>query len=170
MLFPCCIVGSLPPSEIQSLTHFFNVDPSHGLPCYKVCSIMGHVHWVQSFRHGLLQGGLPTESQLLPEDLLLWGIHSISHRLQLPTGPSLPSPVWGPPCAAGGYELHCGPPWTAGDSLRHHGPQHGLQGNLCSRAWSTSCPPSLTLVSARLFLSHFSHSSHCCCTVVFILS
>ncbi|KAK4821964.1 hypothetical protein QYF61_004968 [Mycteria americana] len=39
-----------------------------------------------------------------------------------------------------------------GDSLPHHGLHHGLQGNLCSSAWSTSCPPSaLTLVWCSFF-------------------
>jgi len=50
-----------------------------------------------------------------------------------------PTPKWGLPQAAGGH-LHCGPPWTAGDSLPHCCLHHGLQGNLYSGAWSTSLP------------------------------
>ena len=58
-----------------------------------------------------------------------------------------------------------------GDSLPHHGLPHGLQGNLCSAAWSTSSPPSsLTLVSAELLLSHILtplSGCNCCCAVAF---
>lgn len=41
-----------------------------------------------------------------------------------------------------------------GDNLLHHGLLRELQGNLCSRTWSTSSP-SLTLMSAGLFLTLF---------------
>ena len=42
-----------------------------------------------------------------------------------------------------------------GHSLPHYGLLHGLQGNLCSGAWSSSSTPSaLTSGSAELFLSH----------------
>ena len=50
--------------------------------------------------------------------------------------------AWGPPQATGGISaplssfLH----GLQGDSLLHHGLHHGLQGDLCSGAWSTSCP------------------------------
>jgi len=55
------------------------------------------------------------------------------------------------PQATGGDLLHRGPPWTAGGQ-----PASRAAGeNLCSGFWSTSSPsPSLTLVSAKLFLSH----------------
>ena len=42
-----------------------------------------------------------------------------------------------------------------GDSLSHHGLLHGLQGNLCSGAWSISCPSFFTdLGVCRVVLSH----------------
>lgn len=41
-----------------------------------------------------------------------------------------------------------------GHSLPHHGLHHGLQENVSSTAWSTSCPSALSLVSAELFLWH----------------
>jgi len=78
--------------------------------------------------------------------------------------------------------LPWGPAWAAGDYLLQRGPPLGCSGTAClTMDFSTSCrgnhtpvpgapppPPSaLTSMSARLFLSNFSHS---CCTAVFTLS
>ena len=53
-------------------------------------------------------------------------------------------------------ELHGLP----GDSLPHHGLPHGLQGNLCSGAWSTSSPSFFTdLGVCRAVSLTYSHSS-----------
>ncbi|KAK4826200.1 hypothetical protein QYF61_006144 [Mycteria americana] len=47
-----------------------------------------------------------------------------------------------------------------GDSLPHHGLHHGLQGNLCSGAWSTSSPSFFTgLGVCRVVSLTYSHSS-----------
>jgi len=52
----------------------------------------------------------------------------------------LPAPAWGPPRAAGA-------------NLLHHGPLHELWENLCSGAYSTSCPSfSFSLWRVGLFL------------------
>ena len=71
---------------------------------------------------------------------LLW--HGVLHGLQC------------------GYLIWCGPSWAGGCSLVHHALSQELQEILCSRTWSMSSPLySLTLVSAVLFLSLFSHFS-----------
>jgi len=97
-----------------------------------------------------------------------------------------PAPAWGLPRAAGGDLLHHEPPWTAGgqpaspwfhrlqveicstmnlhglqgDSLPHHGLQHGLQGkSLCFVIWSTSSPSFATdLRVCRVVSFTWSHS------------
>jgi len=78
-----------------------------------------------------------------------------------------PAPVWGLPWATGGYLLHCGPPWTAGEQ-----PASPLvfitscKGRLSAPIFQAPPPPppsSLTLVSAELFLSHhLTPLSNCC--------
>jgi len=45
------------------------------------------------------------------------------------------------------------------DSLPHHGPQHGLQGNLCSSAWRTSSFFFTDLAVCRVVSVTYSHSS-----------
>ena len=135
----------------QSSMNFSNVSPSHGLQFFTNCSSMGPFHRVQSFRNGLLQHGSPVGPQVLLEktcssvdsspqatgparSLLQHGLptgsqpplgihllqHGVLHRLQVDI------------CST--VNLH----GLQGDSLPHHGLHHGLQGNLCSGAWSTS--------------------------------
>lgn len=84
-----------------------------------------------------------------------------------------PAAVWGPPQAAvwisclawssvGCRRTNCS---TMVLSMRHRG--------VCCSAWSTSSSPSpLTLVSAELFLSHFSYSSFLqwLCSVFYLFS
>ena len=116
--------------------NFHSVSPSHGLQFFTNCSSVGPFPGLQSFRHRLLQRGSPVGSQVLPENLLQRG---------LPMGSQ---PPLGIPLLRRGVL-----PGLQGDSLPHHGLPHGLQGNLCSSAWSIFSPPSaLTWGSAGLFL------------------
>ena len=87
--------------------------------------------------------------------------HGLSTGSQ-PLWAHAPTLAWGPSQAAGGYQLH-------------HGLLHGLQGNLCSGAWSTSCSSFFTdLGVCRVVSLTYSHSSLwlklLCCTVTFPLS
>ena len=81
----------------------------------------------QSFRNRLLQCGSPTGSQVLPanplhcgllfpwlqrscqEPAAVWALHGVAPSFRHP-----PALAWGFPRTAGGYLLHCGPPWAAG--------------------------------------------------------
>jgi len=74
-------------------------------PCQQTCSSMGFS------LHGFTG---PARSLLQPQLLR-------AHP---------PAPIQGPSWTAGGYLLHCGPPWAA--CLPHHGLLHRLQGILCS--------------------------------------
>jgi len=129
-LYPCSSLGSLPQDTVlHKLLQF------------------GSFPWgVDLLR--LLQCESPEGSQLLPENLLQWGLHSL-HRatdparslLQhgLPKGSQPPSDIHllrrgSPPWAAGGDLLHRGPPraagaqptspqsssWAAGEALLQH--------------------------------------------------
>jgi len=112
------------------------VGPPQGhKPCQQTCSSMGSSPYgAPGPARSLLQCGLPTGSQTPSGIHLLW--RGVLPRLQM--------------CICSSIDLH--EPW--GDSLPHHGLLHGLQGNLCSSAWSTSSPcSSLTLVFAELFLT-----------------
>lgn len=86
-----------------------------------------------SKRHRLLQGRVPTGSQVPPGNLLQHGL------LQVPA--NLLSSIhllWcgSPPWAAGASLHPRGPPWGA--KLLHHGFHHGLQEHLCWGTWNTS--------------------------------
>ncbi|KAK4827032.1 hypothetical protein QYF61_013166 [Mycteria americana] len=72
----------------------------------------------------LLQRGLPTGSQPPSGIHLLW--HGVGHGLQMDICSTI------------------NPHGLQGDSLPHHGLHQGLQGNLCSGAWSTSSPSFFT--------------------------
>ncbi|KAK4810966.1 hypothetical protein QYF61_014438 [Mycteria americana] len=128
--------------------------PTHGRQSSMNCSSMGPFHGVQSFRNGLLQRGSPMGPQVLPATLLQHGLlsarvhrfcqepapaqalhrvtasfgcihllrHGVLHGLQVDI------------CST--VDLH----GLQGDSLPHQVLHHGLQGNLCSGAWSTSSP------------------------------
>jgi len=90
--------------------------------CQQTCSNLGScLQGSTGPGRSLFQCGLPTGS--LPPS----GIHllqnGVLHGLQVDI------------CST--MELH----GLQGDSLRHHGFHHGVQGNLCSGAWSTSFPP-----------------------------
>jgi len=152
----------------QFSTNFSDVCPypSCGLQFFMNCSSMSPFHRLQSFRNRLLQCGSHTRPQILPANLFQHGLLSL-HRS---TGPArsllqhgLPigsQPLLGTSTCSNTesttseicstMDLHM----LQGVSLPHHGLHHGLQGNLCSGAWSTSSPSSLTSVSAGLFLSH----------------
>jgi len=140
----------------QSITHclccsfLLSGRTPHTLPLLQRGSFPG----VQLFRNRLLQRGSPAGSQALPANLLWHGLlspqvrrsrqepapvralHRVTASFRHP-----PALVWGPPRAAAGALLHCGPLWAArGCSLPHHGLHHEPQRNLSSGAWSTSSP------------------------------
>ena len=134
-LFPCSSVGSLTRERV--LYKLLQV-PSVGCsPSGTDCSSVGYsLHGATGPARSLLQRGLPTGSQ--PPSGIPLLRRGVIPRLQV----EICSPV----------DL----PGLQGDSLPHRGlHHHGLQGNLRSGAWSTSCPPSaLTWGSAGLGLSH----------------
>jgi len=154
-------------------TNFSNVSPFHGLQLFTSCSSTGPSHRVQSFKNRLLQRGYTTGSQVLPANLLQRGFLSpqirrscqepaparATHRITASLGHP-PAPTWRPPWALSGDLLNRGPPWLQGDSLPHHGLLHGLQGNLCPSAWSTSSPSFFTVLGVcRAVSLTYSHSS-----------
>ena len=80
------------------------------------------------------------------------------------------SPTWVLPMdcssSAGGYLLHHGPPWTAGEQPTSpwSSSQAAREGSLLRHFEYLFPPPSsLTLVSAELFLSHCLNSLYNCC-------
>ena len=151
-LCPCFSTGSLPKETVfQELLQHESIPQAAIL--HKI------LHGVQCFRNRLLQLGSPAGSQVLPANLL-------QHRL--PTGSQPPS---GTPCSSVGSSLGCrwgicSPVGLHGcsDSLPHHGLLHGLQRNLCSGAWSTSCPSIFTDLGVcrvvALIYSHFFQLLH----------
>ena len=138
----------------QSSMNFSNVGPSHGLQFLTNCSSVGAFHRVQSFRNRLLQHGSPTGSQVLPANLLQHGLptesqpllgiyllwHGILHGLQVDI------------CS--NVDLH---------GLQAHSlPRllHGLQGNCCFSAWSSSSTYFFTDLGVCRFVSlTLSHST-----------
>jgi len=130
-------VWVLPMGCSPSGTGCSSVGPPRGhKPCQQTCSTVGSsLHEATGPARSLLQCGLPT------------GSHP-------------PAPAWGHPWAAGRDLLHREPPWAAGHSLPHQGLLHGLQGNLCPDAWSTSTPSFCTDLgvcrAVSLTSSHFS--------------
>jgi len=151
-----------------------HMSPSHGLQFFTSCSSMGPFHGVQSFRNGLLQHGSPQGHKPCQKTC-----SSMDSSLHETTGPGQePWPSSGSQPSSGIPLLHCGVihqlqveicstvdlHGLQGHSLPHYALFHGLHGNLCSSAWSTSSPPSaLALVSAELFLSHIlTFLSYCC--------
>jgi len=128
------------------------------------CSTVVPFHGVQSFRNRLLQCGSLRGSQVLPANLLQCGLFS----------PCVHRPCWEPAqvqnshgvtASFGCIHLLCRGVFPGlqvkicsitdlhglqGHSLPHHGLQHGLQGNLCSGAWSTSSPSFIDLAVCRV--------------------
>jgi len=166
----------------QSSMNFYNTSPSCRLQFFMNCSGVDPLHGVQSFRNRLLQRGSPTESQVLPTNLLwrgllspwvhrscqepapAWAPHGVAASFRHP-----PALVWGPPWDAGGYLLHHGLlHGLQRDSLPHHGLLHGLPGKISAPVPGAPPPPpsSLTLVTAGLFLS-FCFTPHSNCSVFF---
>ena len=118
--------------------------------------------------HKLLQGVSPTGSQALPANLLQCGLLSLHGstgpgrslpQRRVPMGSQSgghpPAPVCGPfhrlqvdLCST--VNLH----GLQGHSLPHHGLLHGLQGNLCSGAWSMSSSSCFTDLGVFRVVSH----------------
>ena len=81
----------------------------------------------------------------------------LQHRNPVGSQPTLGIPLLQPGLLQGCRWISAPPcpPWAAGAQLPPHGLLQGLQGNLSSRAWSSSCPSFCTaLVSAGLLLSY----------------
>jgi len=153
--------------------NFSNMSPSHRLQSSMNCPSVGPFHRVQSFRNRLLQHGSPTGSQVLPANLLWRGLlSSQGHRSWQD-----PAPVWASHGVTGSFgcihlprrgvltglqvdicstmDLH----GLQGHCLPHHGLLHGLQGNLCFGAWSTSFPSFTDLGVCRVASLAYSHYS-----------
>jgi len=146
---------------------FSNVSPPHSLQLFIKFSSVGTSHGVQLFRNRLLQCDSPMGSQAMPANLLRRGLLCPRVRRSWQE----PAPAWGSPqdhsfpsastCSSMGSSPgcrgRCAPPWTSmgcrSTACTHHGLLHGLQGNLCSCAWSTSSPSFFTDLGLRRVVS-----------------
>ena len=141
------VVSAAPSSSGGGLLILFtscsSVGPLQGYKsCHQTCSSVGSsLHGATGPARSLLQRGLPTGSQPPSDTFTCAGVGSSSM----------------------GCRWRSALPWTsmgARRSLAHHGLHHGLQGNLCSGAWSTSFPSFLTdLGLCRVVSLTDSHSS-----------
>jgi len=166
--------GSLPPKEVlhELLQHRSFLRAA----VLMSCSSLDPVHVAQSFRNRLLQCVFPTGSQVLP------GNSSVGSSLCGSTGPARSLLQHGLPMGSQlPLVIHLLWCWALyglqveicstinlhglqGDSLLCHGLLHGLQGNLCSGAWSTSSPSFLTDLGVyRVVYLTSSHLTLCCC-------
>jgi len=118
-LFPCSSVGSHP---WETALHELSQYGSFPWVLHELVE-----HGGQSFSNRLLQRGSPTGSQILPEILLqcgllsprvhgscqehapVWALHGVTASFRAHP----PALAWGPPWAAAGHLLHCGPPRAA---------------------------------------------------------
>jgi len=168
------------PAQVRGPTHrrqfsmnFSNLSLSHELKFITNCCSVSLSHGVQSFRNRMLQRGSPTGSQVLPENLLHYGLLSLHGS----TGPARSllqrGLLMGSQLPSGNHllrrvvllgllvdtsstvDLH----GLQGHSLPHHGLHHRLQWNLCSGAWSTSCPSFNDLGVCRVVSLTSSYSS-----------
>jgi len=132
-LCPCPSVGSLPQETV--LHSCSSVSPFHGLQFSMSCSGMGFsFHRATAPARSLLQRGLLTGSQPPLGIPLLQ--RKVFHGLQV----GICSTV-----NLHGLQGQPAPPWSALWAAE----------NLCSGAWSTSCPPSaLTMGPAEFFLTY----------------
>jgi len=163
-----------------SSTNFSNMSPFRGLQSFMNCSSVGAFYGVPSFRNRLLQCESPTGSQALPANLLQHGLLSpqvcrscqepapaqVSHRVTASFG--YPPPlVWGPLRAVGGDLLYCGPAWLQGTACPTMVCSAGCRGTFALAPGAPPTPPStLTVRSAKLFLSHrLTPLFSCSCTV-----
>jgi len=146
----------------QFSTNFTSVSPFHRVQyfinCSSVCPLQGHKSCQQtcsSVGFSLSLSLSPRVHRSCQEPAPAQASHGVTDSYGHP-----PALAWCPPWAAGGYLLHCGPPWAG-------------RGTAClTMVFSTGCmgisapapgapphPPSaLTLVSAELILTQ-SHSS-----------
>jgi len=108
--------------------------------CQQICSSVGSsLHKSTCPVKNLLLHRLSTESQHPSGIHLLW--RGVLHRLHMDIYATM--------------DLH----GLQSDSLPYHGLLHRLQGNLCSRAWSTSSPSFFTDLGVCGVVSLTSHSS-----------
>ena len=171
------VVTAAPSSSHSSLAPVWG--SSHGRQFFMNCSSLGPSHGVQSFRNRLLQCESPAGSQDLSANLLQHGLLSpwVHMSRQKPVPAQAPHRVTAsfrhPPAPAQGpfhglqveicstMDLH---------GLQGHSLPHGLQGNLCSGAWSTSSHSFFTdlgvcrVVSLTYILTPL---SRCCSAAVF---
>ena len=102
-------------------------------------------------RRGLLSAQVCRSWQ---EPAPAWAPHGVTASSEHP-----PALVWGHPQAEGGDLLPHVAPWLQGEPVPPWSAP-GLQGSLCSSAWSTSCPPSaLTVGVCSVVPLTSSHSS-----------
>jgi len=122
------IFSSMSPSRgLQLFTNCPKMGLYHGVKLFTTCPRVGPFHRVQSFR--MLHLGSPMGSQAVPANFLHHGLLSpwVRRAWQEPA-PARGSPwdhsflqastcssVEPFPRATGGYLLHRGPPWTAGE-------------------------------------------------------
>ncbi|KAM9599800.1 uncharacterized protein ACIBXB_003644 [Morphnus guianensis] len=143
-----CSSSRTAPAQVPSTAcspsgaHCSSVGPPQGhKSCQKTCSSVGSsLHASAGPARSLLQRGVPTGSQP-PLG---------THLLRRGDLPGLQVEI----CST--VDLH----GLQGDSLPHRGLPHGLQGNLCSGAWSISSPSFFTdLGVCRVVSLTCSHSS-----------
>lgn len=145
---PCSSMGFLPWETV--LHEVLQLESIPSATVLQIMLLLYHgslFHKVQSFRHSLLQHGLPVGSQVPPGNLLQHGLSSLHGS----TGPCHPS--------FRHHQLWCGSPsWAAGTSL-HPVLLHSCFTMGCRKisAGTPGTPPpspsAQTLVSAELLLS-----------------
>jgi len=123
MLSSSCVVSAAPSSSGGGLLTLFPCSSVGSLPRETVLHELlqlSPAYGVQSFRNRPLQFGTPMGSR--PSSGIHLLLRGVLHGLQVDI------------CST--VDLH----GLQGHSLPHHGLLYGLQGNLCSGAWSTSYP------------------------------
>ena len=83
--------------------------PSHGRQPSTNVSSVGPSHWLQFFVNCSSMGYLPRGAVLQEQPTSAQSSHGVTVSFGLPSAPAR-----GPPRAASGYLLHCGPLWAAG--------------------------------------------------------
>lgn len=95
----------------DNLSHIFSAYSSSSgggilvlLPCSSIVPFIGSSPSGTDY----FSTGPPWSHRFCQEPALPWASHKVTACFRHPH-----SPVWAPPRTAGGYLLHCGPPWAA---------------------------------------------------------